>query len=46
MTHDPKEMLTLSASSRYWLSIRDNWLIRSDGLGERLHKTPRDIFSV
>jgi Xaa-Pro aminopeptidase len=34
------------ASSRYWLSIWDNWLIRSDGPGERLHKTPQKIFSV
>jgi Xaa-Pro aminopeptidase len=34
------------ASSRYWLSIWDNWLIGSDGPGERLHKTPQEIFSV
>ena len=33
-------------SDRYWLSIWDNWLIRSDGPGERLHKTPQEIFSV
>lgn len=34
------------ASSRYWLSIWDNWLIGADGPGERLHKTPQEMFSV
>jgi Xaa-Pro aminopeptidase len=34
------------ASNRYWLSIWDNWLIRSDGPGERLHSIPQEIFSV
>lgn len=33
-------------SNGYWLSIWDNWLISSDGPGERLHKTPQELFSV
>ncbi len=36
----------LIVTSKYWLSIWDNWLVRSDGPGERLHKTPQEIFSV
>jgi Xaa-Pro aminopeptidase len=34
------------ASSRYWLSIWDNWLITETGVSDRLHKTPQEIFSV
>ena len=36
----------LVASSTYWLSIWDNWLITETGVSERLHKTPQEIFSV
>ena len=36
----------LVASSRYWLSIWDNWLVTETGVSERLHKTPQEIFSV
>ncbi len=33
-------------SSRYWLSMWDNWLITETGVSDRLHKTPQEIFSV
>ncbi len=36
----------LIASSRYWLSIWDNWLITETGVSDRLNKTPQEIFSV
>ncbi len=33
-------------TNRLWVSVWDNWLVRHDGPGERLHKTPQEIFSV
>jgi Xaa-Pro aminopeptidase len=33
-------------SGTLWVSVWDNWLITGNGVSERLHKTPQEIFSV